>query len=167
MSNHYANQESVSERIVQAVASLLETVTEANGYWVTVGTVVTNLPQRGDTTRYPLIEVLTGREEVLNDDISDDALHKYLYLRLLCYHAPNTLDAESARIFQQRMKSDLEYLFGNNWMLKGDDDAPRCRLAMVIGSAPFPRLDGQNFVGVSVDLRIGYAQDVHDPSVQV
>ncbi len=167
MSNHYNDIPPVSEALVDAIKSLIETITTDNGYWNDVGDVFTSLAQRATTPHYPCIEIVTGREDTLDTDISDDALHKALNIRLLCYQQPTAPTQDQARTFQQRMKADIEYLFGNNWMLKDETDTPRCRLALVMGAATFPRLDGQNYNGIMIDIRIWYSQDVHNPSVQV
>ncbi len=165
--NHYNDIPPVSETLVDAIKSQLETITVTNGYWNTVGEVYTSLAQRATTPRWPAIEVVTGREDTENEDMGDQALHKVLNIRLLCYQLPNAPTQDQARTFQQRMKADIEYLFGNNPSLKDSNGDSRCFNSIVAGAAPFPRLDGQNYNGIMVDVRVWYRQDLKDPSVQV
>ncbi len=166
--NHYNDIQPVGQKLVDAIKEQLETITEVNGYWVTVGQVVTSLPQRaGGDGKWPIIEIITGREDTENEDMADQALHKVLNIRLFCYHLPDAMDAADARKFQQRMKADIEYLFGNNPSLKDSNGDSRCFNSIVVAAAPFPRLDGQNFNGVMVDVRVWYRQDLLNPSVQV
>lgn len=165
--NPMTNSTAASQRLLSTLGAQLATITIANGYFNEVGDIYLGaLPSRDDVERWPVAVAIIGKEDVLNTDISDELLHKNLFVGIAFYKLPAVdVTPDQARTFQQQMRADVERLLGNNWQLNDDTATPNCDLAMVIGSEPFTKIDGQNYIGVMVKTRIAYTQDIYDPSI--
>ncbi len=167
MSTHYAHSEGAEERVVTAILTLLETITEVNGYFITVGNVFLDLPKRSDIKRWPAFAFVQGPGKVLNTDMADQALHKSMFGTVFCFAPPEVMTAAQGKKFRANCVADIEYLLGNNWMMNVTANTPNARNVPILGSTPFHRLDDQIYVGVAVHIDLLFANDLKDPSVSV
>jgi hypothetical protein len=162
----YTITQTVRQKTLQALKYQLQQIQEGNLCKVSLLTVVIGLAQRTAVTLWPACIIVKGKERVINEDMSDQLLHKDWFLTLLIYDKPENQGAEEAEDFQERALADIEKMIGQRFNLPGADGLGTCFIARVMGSEPFNKLDGQNFAGIGVHLRIRYRQDEQDPTMQ-
>ncbi len=162
---NYTNSTTARERAVTALKSQLETITQDNGFFITIGKAFTYLPQRAETKRWPVFAIVEGPEKTLQATVN--SLYKSLMVSVMMYAPPDEISAEDRQKFQAHAIADVEALVGNNWMLKTPDDLPNCRQAIPQGNDVFNRLDEQVYLGAVSILDLRYAQDILDPTISV
>lgn len=157
----YANTDSAETRFRLALKYQLKQITKGNGYKNDIGDIFDRIPTRNQVQGYPAVVIVFGKENILNEDMSDQLWHKEVPLVLLAM----VMDNADAPLARETLKQDIEHRLGNYWQLPTAEGVESCFVLRLTGSEPFGMLLNEPRVGVAIGLKVQYRQDILDPSV--
>lgn len=156
----YAYPDSAVTRMLRALVSAFKGVTLENGYSVTIGDVLLEMPDPNALTNYPTISLIRGQSVVENQDQSDQEWHKRIAFTAMVFLRTDDPTWDRLRVLQ-----DLETMLGNNWMLLDDEGNPTAREVTLEGDRPFGMLSNKPQVGFALLFSVRVSQSITDASV--
>lgn len=161
MSDLYLNQDSATQKLLNALVFGLKSITKEAGYDNTVKRVFTEYPTQSQLVDYPCIAVIQGRENT-DWDATEEMINTLNILLVVFCHEQT--DPTNARL---SLKKDIHRNLGLNWMLRGEDDSETCRLIRPSSYEPFGMFINTPKIGFVMELVAQYNQDVNDPTKTV
>lgn len=161
MSFDYTNSESAKTRLRKALAYNFSKITQAEGYKNDIGDIYTSYVDRGRVANWPAVVLVPGVERVINEDMSDDLLHKELDISGMVY-LKETEDPDLAR---EEMLADIETMIGINFTLQDEAGDESCLVCWITGSEPFGMVANEPQIGFAFGIKIRYRQLINDASV--
>lgn len=161
MSFDYANSDSAKTRLRKALVYNFSKITQAEGYKNDIGDIYTSYVDRGRIANWPAVAIVPGVERVLNEDMSDDLLHKELDISGMVY----LRESEDADLAREEMLADIETMIGLNFTLQDESGDETCLVCWMTGSEPFGMVANEPQIGFVFGIRIRYRQIINDASV--
>lgn len=161
MSGLYTNPKSATQRLIDALVLGLKSIKTDAGYDNTVKQVFTEYPTQSQLINFPCIALVQGRETMDWDSTEDMINTINITLVAFCH---DQSDPTNARL---SLKKDIHRHFGENWMLRDEDDIETCRLVRPSAYEPFGMYINVPKIGFVMELVIQYNQDVDDPTITV
>ena len=161
MSFDYARSESAKTRLRKALAYNFAKITQAEGYTNDIGDIFTSYVDRGRISNWPGVVLIPGVERVLNEDMSDDLLHKELDISGMAY----LREAEDPDLAREEILADIETMIGRNFTLQDEAGDESCLVCWMTGSEPFGMVANEPQIGIAFGIKIRYRQLINDASV--
>lgn len=161
MSFDYANSESAKTRLRKALVYNFSKITEEEGYRNNIGDIYTAYVDRGRIANWPAVCIIPGVERVLNEDMSEDLLHKEIDISGMAY-IRETDDPDLAR---EELLADIETMIGRNFTLQDEAGDESCLVCWMTGCEPFGMVANEPQIGFVFGIKIRYRQLINDASV--
>lgn len=157
--------ESVRERILARIKTVLEGLTIANGYNFdfTSSTVQRWSMHGNSTTDLPMIIITPGDES--EGPLANDHEKCSLEVFLGTFYTHNSSDSVATDTYISRLQGDIKKILLADGPLTGDGTLARSM--DVTGSSPFESEEEQEYAGIVVELRIEYQHLRSDPTSAV
>lgn len=157
--------ESVRNRIRDALIYQLKQITINNGYRNNIVEVHDVLPSMEKLRNFPAVVVVLGDENIVNYDVQSSTfktMQKDLQIFLHIFLQEHN-DVGQA---QDRIIADIEKMIGIHFGLEGEDGQCTTFLSQIVSSRPFGLTVNKPNCGVTINLRARYQQLRKDPTVK-
>lgn len=157
----YANPKMVKTRVREGLLYNFGKIRQANGYNTDIGDIYQDYTEVSKFVNWPAVVLIPGPERTLNEDMSDNLLHKELSVVGLAY----IKDSNDSHLARELFLADIETMVGNEFTLNdetGDNVILDC---WINGSEPLGYEANKPQIGFAFGITVIYRQDLQDASV--